>query len=399
MCAAGPGALALAGAAWGQEPARSPAPADARPIRVVRVVVAASDSDADALTSSLSELLGRIGGRLVVQRAERVDTEDTPSLSVKSPDAFATAWIDMKSPQRAALVLVDGKSGRVVSRRSVPRASSADVTVEEVAHIVQASVEDMTVEEERAAPPPPETKPVPPPAASSAAPPPSSTASAAPSPPPVPARANERREPPAWGVDVGAFFTGAGFGSDSNVVVGGGGLADVRLGRGSLRPVIALSGAYFVPYDASGAFVRVRGNTLATRLAATLEWRATDRLLVSAGPDLGADVFWMRPEAVSVTNDRVGQSSTDASPMLGGLVGARLAFTRGADLFLLFATDVDLAPHRYVVKDGGGVGEVVFSPSRVRPSLSLGFSFSVAGNTYDPDPTTRGGQEPREARR
>jgi hypothetical protein len=49
-------------------------------------------------------------------------------------------------------------------------------------------------------------------------------------------------------------------------------------------------------------------------------------------------------------------------------------------------TDVDLAPHRYVVRDGSGVSEIVFSPSRVRPSLSIGFSFTVAGNAYDPEP-------------
>jgi hypothetical protein len=140
-----------------------------------------------------------------------------------------------------------------------------------------------------------------------------------------------------------------------------------------------------VPFDASGALVRVHSSALVTRVAATLQYRATNRLVLEIGPDAGADIFWVQPVAVAVPSQRLDGSSTDASPMIGGLVAAHLAIARGSDMFLAFMTDVDLAPHRYVVHDGQDLTEVVYQPSRVRPALALGFTFTVAGSAHDPE--------------
>lgn len=369
---------------------------------VVRVVIAGSDKDANALTGSLAELLSRIGARLDIARVERVDIFDG-ALSVKTPGTFATAWVDLADPQRATVVLVEGSSGRIVSRRSVARSVKSDIATEELAHIIQASVEDLVAE----APPPP------PPAASSSAPPPASasvsapapsatpsvSASAAPStaaPPPVPSTSVVVTRPERdaangeaasrYAVDVGAFFVGRGFGGDSSVVIGGGGIGSVRFGRGALHPGLSLSGAYHVPFEGSGSLVKVRASALSLRLAGGAEYDVTPRFVVSLGPSVGTDVFFVTPQALSVGNDQVGKGTTDVSPLLGGVLGARYAVTRGAEMFVLFGVDVDLKPHRYVVHDGADVSDVAFLPSRVRPSLSLGFDFTVAGRSSGEEP-------------
>ncbi len=379
-------AWVLPRAAFGDAAATAP--------HLVRVVIAGNDKDATGLVSSLSELLSRIGARLDIARVERVDIFDG-ALSVKTPGTFATAWVDLTDPQRATLVLVEGSSGRIVARRSVVRGAKADIATEELAHIIQASVEDLVAE----APPPPTASIAPPPVASaSAAPPPPAAQGASAAPP----SAAATTEPPAsgatqltvtgsdhdsakvegasrYGVDVGAFFVGRGFGGDSNVVIGGGGLGMLRLGRGALHPAIALSGAYHVPFEGSGNLVKVRASALSLRLAGAAEYEVTPRFVVSLGPELGTDVFFVTPQALTVPDDRVNGTTTDASPVLGGVLGARYAVTHGAEMFLTFGLDVDLKPHRYVVHDGHDVAEVAFLPARVRPSLSLGFDFTVAG--------------------
>ncbi len=366
---------------------------------VVRVVIAGSDKDANGLTSSLSELLSRIGARLEIARVERVDIFDG-ALSVKTPGTFATAWVDLADPQRATLVLVEGSSGRIVARRSVARGAKSDIATEELAHIIQASVEDLVAE----APPPPSASITPPPPASMSA---SAAPSAAPSlaaslaPSTAPSAAPSASAGPAssavlpatgpehdsatvegasrYGVDVGAFFVGRGFGGDSSVVVGGGGKGMLRLGRGALHPAIALSGAYHVPFEASGTEVKVRASALALRVSGAAEYEITPRFVVSLGPSAGADVFFITPQGLTVPADHVNAGTTDVSPVLGGVLGARYAVTRGAEMFLDFGLDVDVAPHRYVVQDGANVSDVAFLPSRVRPALSLGFDFTVAG--------------------
>ncbi len=369
---------------------------------VVRVVIAGSDKDANGLTSSLSELLSRIGARLDIARVERVDIFDG-ALSVKTPGTFATAWVDLADPQRATLVLVEGSSGRIVARRSVARGAKSDIATEELAHIIQASVEDLVAE----APPPPSASITPPPPASVSAsaapsPSPSSALSAPPSPAPSasaapsasttqpvtgPEHDSAKVEGASrYGVDIGAFFVGRGFGGDSSVVVGGGGKGMLRLGRGALHPAIALSGAYHVPFEASGSEVKVRASALALRVSGAAEYEITPRFVMSLGPSAGADVFFITPQGLTVPDDHVNAGTTDVSPVLGGVLGARYAVTRGAEMFLDFGLDVDLKPHRYVVHDGPNISEIAFLPSRVRPALSLGFDFTVAGRASGEEP-------------
>jgi hypothetical protein len=260
---------------------------------------------------------------------------------------------------RVRTVLVD-RTGRVVARRDIGRDRSSAIVVEEVAHIVQASVEELAVTERPREPPapPPAPRPEPPP-----------------TPPPTPP-AHERV---ALGIDGGAFFSGRAFGTGAETVVGGGGMVGLSLGRSGFRPAVWLLGSYHVAFDVRGDVVDIHTTSATFRLAPTVRLFGGQHWFVEAGPEVGADVFWTTPRPnTNPERPRIAADSTDASPIVGVLTAAHLAVAQGADLFVAFALDADLTPHRYVVS-GGAQPETVFEQWRVRPALLVGFTFTIAG--------------------
>jgi hypothetical protein len=336
-----------------------PADSAAAPRRVLKLVLAAEDAEAAALEDSLGELLGRLGITLSVSRAERLDLDDS-SLARPSEGAIGTAWIDLRGT-RARAVLVDRK-GNVAARRDVGRDRSSAIVIEEIAHIVQSSVEELEADERRAQAPPP---PPPPPA---------------PRPESPPKPAPPAKEGVAFGVDGGGFFSGRAFGTGAEAVVGGGGMIGASLGRGDFRPALWLLGTYHVAFDVRGEAVDIHTKAATLRLAPTFRLFGGRRWYVEAGPEIGVDVLWTTPRANSagLPSGRLGADSTDASPMLGALAAAHLAVGQGADLFVAAAADVDLGPHRFVAMEGK-TPDPVFEQWRLRPALLLGFTFTLAG--------------------
>lgn len=354
-------AIAIAGAA---APARadvaSPAEAQPAPRRVVRLVVAGDDAEAvTALDASLRELVARLDLTVETSRAERLDL-DAP-LPGGSGGELATAWVDMRAA-RATTAIVDGRTGRVVARRSVTRDRSTAIVVEEIAHILHASVEELAEEERQRAPRPPVPTPAPPEPAS-----------------PAPPRAASGA--PRWGLDGGGFFAGRAFGSGAEAVVGGGGLVGAALGRGAFRPALWLIGTYHVAFDVRGRLVDVHTKAAAMRLAPTIRVFGGEKWLVEAGPQGGFDVMWTTPRANSsgLPPERLGDESADVSPVLGAIVAAHLSVGPSADLLLALSADVDLSPHRFVVAEGAEI-QPLFAPWRVRPALLVGFTFNLAGS-------------------
>jgi hypothetical protein len=329
--------------------------------RTIRLVVAGSDEDAAALEGSLRELLARIGVRIETSRADRLDLDTPSSLAQKSPSALATAWVDLRSPARATTVLVDGRSGRISVHRDVQRDRSGAIVVEEVAHIVHASVEEIAeAEHARAIEPPP----APAPAAET------TVERGAPS-------------PPTWGLDGGAFFAGRSFGRDASVVIGGGGMVGASLGRGAWRPALWLTGTYHVPFDVQGPLVSVHMKALALRIAPTLKIAGGDGWMLEAGPEAGIDALWTTPRSTELPGGRLAASDTAVSPVIGALVAAHVALGARADLVVAAVGDVDLAPRRYVVREGPD-SEAVFAPIRFRPAIMAGFTFTMAGASAYP---------------
>jgi hypothetical protein len=338
-------------------------PAETReaPRRVVHVVIAGEDAEAAAaLEASLRELVARLDLTVEASRAERVDL-DAATLADGGSE-LATAWVDLRA-SRAATAIVEGRTGRVVARRSVERDRSTAIVVEELAHIIQASVEELAEQERhRAQPPatPPAPQPEPP----------------RPEPPRIAAEAPQR-----LGLDGGAFFAGRSFGTGAEAVVGGGGMLGAALGRGPFRPALWLIGTYHVAFDVRGRAVDVHTKAATLRLAPAIRVVGGQKWLVEAGPQGGFDVMWTTPRANSsgLPTERLGAENTDASPVVGAFVAAHFSVGPSADLVVALSADVDLSPHRFVIAEGNET-EPLFTPWRVRPALLLGFTFNLAGS-------------------
>jgi hypothetical protein len=341
----------------------APTAAEAAPRRVVRLVIAGDDAEAaGALEASVRELVARLDLTVEASRAERLDL-DAPALAETTGGELATAWVDMRAT-RATTAIVDGRTGRVVARRSLERDRSTAIVVEELAHIIHASVEELAdVERHR----PPTPAPAPP--------------RPQPEPPVRTDPARVANGPPRWGLDGGGFFAGRAFGTGAEAVVGGGGLVGAALGRAGFRPALWLIGTYHVAFDIRGQRVDVHAKAAAIRIAPTLRLFGGEKWLVEAGPEGGFDVMWTTPRANStgLPTGRLGEESTDVSPVMGAIVAAHLSVGTSADLLLAFSTDIDLSPHRFVVTEGAEI-EPLFVPWRIRPALLLGFTFNLAGS-------------------
>jgi len=325
----------------------------------VQLVLAGNAEERAAFEASLRELAGRLGLRLEVRTVERVDLGDRGGLARESP-ALATVWVDLAATDRAATVLVEGRSGRIVLEREVTRGPtsasgerSSAIVVEELAHIVHAAVEEMAEQERNRpqAPPPPADPPKPP-----------------------------RDESAGWGLDAGALAGSRMFGTGALFVVGGGVTVGVASSRGAFRPELWLSGTFHVPYEVKGSMVDVQFSALALRLSPTLRLFGGSSWLVEAGPTAGVDVLWSSPRSSTVPASKLRGDRVDASPVVGGLITGRLGVAKVADVFLQVALDADLAPQRYVLRVGKDT-EGVFETFRLRPSLSLGFAFNLVGSS------------------
>lgn len=329
--------------------------------RRVRVLLAASDDDARTFEPSVRELLGRLGVEVTVVRADV--SADAPPTSA-TPDVVAVVVVDLRSAGGSSVVTIDGATGKALARRDLAREANAKVALDQLAHVVQATIEEVL----EPSPPPP--SPPSPPSHSSPSPP-------EPTPPPEPR--SERRSGLALGLDAGGFLEGRSYGKDAVPVMGGGATVGVAFGRGFLRPAVWASGAYHVPFDVQGAsVVGVHQRVLGLRLTPTVAPLATEHILVEIGPDLGIDAFFAEPRSSEVPAGRLSGDGTTLAPVVGGVAAAHLAVGRTADLFLAATVDVDLAPPSYQTRIGGRTEEV-FGAARVRPALAFGFTFNVLG--------------------
>jgi len=328
--------------------------------RIVRVVVASDDAQAAALDASLRAMVVKLALVLEERRAERLDLDDPAALAVPSPDALATAWIDLRAPSHATVVLVDD-AGHVVEKRMVPSEGSAAIAIESVAQIVATSVEDIVV---HTPPPPVVVTPPPPP------------------PPPLPPKTIEPTIAPAaptrFVLFGDAFIAGSTFGGDEPVVAIGGLGATASLERASLRPSLRAWIASDVPFSISGPLVALDAATLSARVAPTLRLLRARTISIEAGASGGVDVLWISPRGTGLPAGFVASQSASVSPMVGALASVRIAVSERVDFVSTLACDFDLMPRRYVIDDGARV-DVVFQPWPVRPSFSIGFDFLLAG--------------------
>lgn len=324
--------LVLAALLW-----TGPARAQAR-----QLVLTARGPDAEValLTSSLGELLGRLGVSLAS------GTEGG------GPGLLAKAVVEL-SPDEGRLSLADAE-GTVVLYRRIPRRASAAVLVESVAHVLHSAVTELLEPRRVVAPSAPPIV-------------------EAPSPLPAAAPEDEARV----GLELGAFVGGRAFERTAVVVSAGVGVSvSARLGR--LRPALSLVGSYNSPFDAASTLVDLRTQSASLRLLPTLLVLERGWFSLEVGAGGGVDLLFTQVRSSELPPGLLSRERVDAAPILTGLLAARASVSDNTDLVLGLTLDADLAPRRFVA-DLPGARQVVFWPWRFRPALVAGFSFGAAG--------------------
>lgn len=350
VCAAAPGAVSQTALAAPSAPSPSPR-------RVVEVITSGATEDTAALQDTLRELLGRLDLSLDARSVESGPRDEAAVL------ALVRVHLGEDSGR---VVVVDFARGRQIADRTVHRDASLAVFHEALAHVVLSSVEPvLAAERERRAPPPSAPPAIAPPAT---APPLREVPAAAPV-------SHESRSP--WAFEAATTGGGGPFASGSGVVASIGGAFGMTWRRG-VHPSVALSGRYDLPFDVGTDVVQTHTGVGAFRATTGLELLAVGRLGIDAAVGAGVDVLTVTSRSSVLPQGRLEPSTTRVDPVLTSSVAARLGLASSVDLLLAFAVDADLAQRRYVT-DAGGNRSVVFEPWRVRPFLSVGFAFTLAG--------------------
>jgi hypothetical protein len=329
---------------------------------MVDVTIIAGGDEADPLIGSIRELLGRLGLDVVthvVAAAPAPPPPDAAGLSV---------WVDLASRYEAATIV---RRGRTEVRRTIPRDSSPAVVREEISEAVRSGVEaQLQADESRSAPPPPAPE-----------------TPLNPTAPPV--AAPERLPPPP------APTSSRWFALDLTVLAGGGPVADgaatARFGGGvvvgsrrRLRPSLAVTGAYFVPFETSKAGVQAQATFVSLRAVPSIEVLHVPWLGLNAGAGGGLDI-------ISVGSSASGQPPPDTmvvsapsvpnrvDPILTALTTAYVQLAPSVAFTIVAGIDVDFVPPQYVATSQS-VATAVLEPWRVRPFALAGFTFTAVGS-------------------
>jgi hypothetical protein len=324
---------------------------------VVEVFVAGPAEDAESLEASLRELLLRLG---LDMRAVTVDDLDSAAAAPPAEDVLVRARVDLRSPDVALVVLSDPTGRRPDLRRFVPRRDSPSVFLEEVAHVAQAGTESL-LSGEPASPP--------------------SAAPSQPSPPsPPPAEkplAGEPARPSSRRFDLATFATASSLARDAGVVFGVGLAGRLELGRGPGRPALWVLGAYHFPFGSGSFPVEVHASMWSLRFLPSISLLETGRVGVEAGAGAGAD-FFVLTHGIASPDVAVDADRTDVSPILSAMVAARVEIAGSTSALLAATLDWDLTPREYLFASNAGTTSLV-RPFPLRPGLSLGLAFDVAG--------------------
>ena len=311
--------------------------------RLVAVSLSGSQAESRALLASVGELLGRLGLR--VTTAPSADEDLLASVSALLGDDECTISI--------------ARRGAVLHVRRVPRRASSGVTMEAVAYVIQASVEELAELETRTVA--------------------SGPSEAPPSQPPLVDASAEEPAPSArdgLGVELGAYASGRSFSDVAPLVLGAGIVSALRLpSRGALGARVALSMNWNGPFSVDTGLVTTATQSLSARLMALGRYQFTT-LAVEVGLGGGADVLFTSSTFGSIGEGAYLPETTEASPMLVASAGVRARISSSAELFGVLAGELDFVPRRYVVT-GDGAPQVVFQTWRVRPALTLGFTFDL----------------------
>jgi hypothetical protein len=333
-------------------------PGEGTPRRVEIKMVAKHEDR--ALMEVLSELLDRLQVTARFSTVPDLEAEEMWTPHPGAPAAVARAWIDLRDAGQVTLYLTGDRQDRVLVRQ-VPLVISLDeVAREEIAHIVEAAVDELLlggqigVEKKHDADLPPKVV----------------------LPPPLP-------EPPLR-LDIGFGYSVQAWDTNRALLHGPAAFASLAMKSGPWRPGLWLSAEQRFQEDlAAPPYVTTTLNQGGIRLLFVVDRTLSSRWMVRGGLGGGADWVHITSTPVGDVNHVVTAkpARTSLVPMLRGLGTARYAFTSKSELFFGFSLDFDLRGTTYVRQDYDAQGtEIlipVFEPWRFRPMALLGITADV----------------------
>jgi len=313
---------------------------------VVALFVAGTPEDAARLEEVVRELVARQGATVVVEHTAAIDPRDVVTPRPEERPPLARAWIDVGG-SRAAIYVADRPWQRILVRE-VPLPSGLDeVAREEIAHILEATVEALASGEAIGRPREEVRRSL---GVSPTAP-----------PDPAPARSSIR-------LRLGAFWEAQGFSTAQPIAHGPGALVEASLAGG---PAAWTTAAWRLPIDHETPEVGIRVQGVAARLLAG-PVLGTGRVAVRPGFGGGADFVRVQPLAISGSGVRLARPRWTIVPFLRVALGLELEFFGDTRLSVSGACDVDLVDSFYFLGHAGADREAVLDPWTIRPSIVLG---------------------------
>jgi hypothetical protein len=319
------------------------------PPRHVEVKLVAS-SDDGGLEASLGELLGRLQVSVHFARLASVDTRQIMADHDADPPAVARVWVDLRDPGRVTLYLAGDKPDRLLVRH-VPLVDHVDeVAREEIAHIVEATVDALLVGGRLGV-----------------------VTDEAPKATPAPIE----HPPRGTSLDVGLGYAAQAWSSSIQPLLHGPAVFVGMAGRsGTVRPGVWMSGELRFPATIEGDPISTRLDQGAVRALGVADWAVSHRWILRAGLGGGVDWVHIAPEGKVGVKTDLRPAYFATVPMLRLLASARYLFSSKSELFAGVAADFDCFNTRYLVERDSG-DEVVFHPWRLRPLAILGIASDV----------------------
>ena len=141
--------------------------------------------------------------------------------------------------------------------------------------------------------------------------------------------------------------------------------------RDGLRPSIAFTGYYAVPFQSDASLVGSYANLVSLRVTPAIELIHASWFALDVGVMGGVDVLSVQPHSAILPSTNLGPTTSRVDPIVGGAVTARAALASSVVFVLAVNVDVNLASRRYVLDDGSSQVDV-FEPWRVRPTVLAG---------------------------
>jgi hypothetical protein len=179
-----------------------------------------------------------------------------------------------------------------------------------------------------------------------------------------------------WSAEAAMLAGFRAYTRDANTVMGFGLGVRGHVGEGRFIPAAWLLGQFHFPFSETNGSVELSTSVWSVRCFPSVDLWRSGRVRLELGLGGGADIFVVTPLSSS-PEPALGPHRQDASAVLSALVAGSLALSPVSRLVLAATLDYDLQPRRYVVE--GAESPVILEPWKVRPALSVGFLFEMAG--------------------